>query len=111
MLKIEHLLKTYPGGKKAVTDLSLEVNSGEIFGFIGHNGAGKTTTLRCVAGILDFDGGTISINGMLIDKQPVQAKKSMAFLPDNPDLYDFMSGIKYLNFIADIYTWRCKDYA
>lgn len=103
MLKIEHLLKTYPGGKKAVTDLSLEVNSGEIFGFIGHNGAGKTTTLRCVAGILDFDGGTISINGMLIDKQPVQAKKSMAFLPDNPDLYDFMSGIKYLNFIADIY--------
>lgn len=104
MLKIEHLVKTYPGGKKAVDDLSLEVESGEIFGFIGHNGAGKTTTLRCVSGIMDFDSGTITIEGYPIDKKPVEAKRAMAFLPDNPDLYEFMTGIKYLNFIADIYN-------
>lgn len=118
MLKIEHLVKTYPGGKRAVDDLSLEVNAGEIFGFIGHNGAGKTTTLRCVAGIMDFDKGDITINGCSIDKQPVEAKQKMAFLPDNPDLYEFMTGIAYLNFIADIYgiskqerEGRIKKYA
>ena len=104
MLKIEHLTKIYPDGKKAVSDLSLDVHSGEIFGFIGHNGAGKTTALRCVSGILEYDSGKISINGKYIDKDPVAAKKDMAFLPDNPDLYDFMTGIKYLNFIADIYS-------
>ncbi|MBP8855488.1 MAG: ABC transporter ATP-binding protein [Oscillospiraceae bacterium] len=118
MLQINHLTKTYASGKKAVDDLSITVNAGEIYGFIGHNGAGKTTTLRSVAGILDFDGGEIYIDGHSINKEPVAAKSIMAFLPDNPDLYDFMSGIKYLNFIADIYNIekaereaRIKQYA
>lgn len=104
MLEIKNLTKTYAGGKKAVDDLSLTVNAGEIYGFIGHNGAGKTTTLRSVAGILDFDGGDIIIDGHSIEKSPVAAKSITAFLPDNPDLYEFMTGIKYLNFIADIYN-------
>lgn len=103
MLQINHLTKTYAGGKKAVDDLSLTVNAGEILGFIGHNGAGKTTTLRSVAGILDFDGGEVLIGGKSIEKQPVEAKKQVAFLPDNPDIYEFMTGIAYLNFISDIY--------
>ena len=104
MLKIEHLSKTYPGGKKAVDDLSLEVRAGELYGFIGHNGAGKTTTLRAVSGILSFDEGSISIDGHDVAKNPVAAKKVTAFLPDNPDMYEFLSGIKYLTFIADIYS-------
>ena len=103
MLSINHLTKTYPGGKKAVDDLSLTVEPGEILGFIGHNGAGKTTTLRCVAGIMEFDAGEVLIDGKSITKQPVEAKRKMAFLPDNPDIYEFMTGIAYLNFIADIY--------
>ncbi|MDL2325089.1 ABC transporter ATP-binding protein [Ruminococcaceae bacterium OttesenSCG-928-A16] len=103
MLKIEHLTKTYAGGKKAVDDVTLEVKAGELYGFIGHNGAGKTTTLRAVSGILSFDSGSITVNGYNVVQQPVAAKKAMAFLPDNPDLYEFLSGIKYLNFIADIY--------
>ncbi len=103
MLTIEHLVKTYSGGKRAVDDLSLTVNAGELYGFIGHNGAGKTTTLRAVSGILDFDGGAISIDGHDIQRDAVAAKKACAFLPDNPDLYEFLSGIKYLGFIADIY--------
>ena len=102
MLVIDHLTKTY-GDKKAVDDLSLHIRPGEIYGFIGHNGAGKTTTLKSVAGILQFDAGTITIGGRSILSDPLECKKELAYIPDNPDLYDFMSGIKYLNFIADVY--------
>ncbi len=104
MLKIEQLTKTYSKGKRAVDSLSLEVLPGDLYGFIGHNGAGKTTTLRAVAGILSFEAGKITVAGHDIEKEPVAAKKAMAFLPDNPDLYEFLSGIQYLTFIADIYS-------
>ena len=103
MLRIEHYAKTYPGGKRAVDDLSLHVLPGEIYGFIGHNGAGKTTTLRAVAGVMDFTEGRILIDGHDISKEPLAAKRVTAFLPDSPDLYAFMRGIDYLNFIADLY--------
>ena len=103
MLKIEHLTKTY-GEKKAVDDLSLHIQKGEIFGFIGHNGAGKSTTLKSAVGILKFDAGTITINGHSLLSDPVTCKQELAYIPDNPDLYDFMSGIKYLNFISDIFA-------
>ena len=102
MLKIDHLTKTY-GEKKAVDDLSLHIRAGEIYGFIGHNGAGKTTTLKAVAGILQFDAGEIIVNGKSIRTQPLDCKRDMAYIPDNPDLYEYMTGIKYLNFIADIF--------
>ena len=102
MLNIEHLTKRY-GDKVAVDDLSLRIRPGEIYGFIGHNGAGKTTTLKSVAGILPFDRGEITINGDSIRRDPVKCKRQLAYIPDNPDLYDFMSGIKYLNFVADIF--------
>ena len=102
MLIIEHLTKTY-GEKKAVDDLSLHIRPGEIYGFIGHNGAGKTTTLKSVAGILQFDSGTITIAGNSVTADPIRCKRDIAYIPDNPDLYDFMSGIKYLNFVADIF--------
>ena len=102
MLKIENLTKVY-GDKKAVDDLSLHIAPGEIYGFIGHNGAGKTTTLKSVAGILQFDSGEIYINGRSIKEQPLECKKDIAYIPDNPDLYDYMTGIKYLNFIADVF--------
>lgn len=102
MLKIEHLTKEY-GEKKAVDDLSLEIEAGEIYGFIGHNGAGKTTTLKSVVGILKFDAGEIYIDGESVQAAPLACKKKIAYIPDNPDLYEFMSGIKYLNFIADVY--------
>ncbi len=102
MLRIEHLTKVY-GDKKAVCDLSIHIRPGEIYGFIGHNGAGKTTTLKSVVGILRFDSGEIFINGKSIKDDPVSCKKDIAYIPDNPDLYDFMTGIKYLNFIADIF--------
>ena len=108
MLRIEHLTKTY-GGKKAVDDLSLHIASGEIYGFIGHNGAGKTTTLKSVAGILQFDGGEVFIGGKSIKTEPVECKRQLAYIPDNPDLYDFMTGIKYLNFIADIFGVGADD--
>lgn len=104
MLRIEHFSKSYTQGARAVDDLSLEVHSGEIMGFIGHNGAGKTTTLRAVAGTLDFTEGEIFIDGHSVRAEPVAAKSVSAFLPDNPDLYEFMTGIKYLTFIADIYA-------
>ena len=104
MLQIDHFSKTYPGGKKAVDDLSLTVNAGEIMGFIGHNGAGKTTTLRCVAGILNFTEGEISVDGHSVKTQPIAAKQITAFLPDNPDLYEFLTGIQYLTLIADLYN-------
>ena len=102
MLKIEHLTKTY-GEKKAVDDLSLHIHAGEIYGFIGHNGAGKTTTLKSVAGILQFDGGEILVGGKSVRTQPLECKKMIAYIPDNPDLYEYMTGIKYLNFIADVF--------
>ena len=102
MLKIEHLTKVY-GDKKAVDDLSLTIESGEIYGFIGHNGAGKTTTLKSVAGILKFDEGEIEIGGVSVKKNPLKCKESLAYIPDNPDLYEFMTGIQFLNFIADVF--------
>ena len=102
MLRIENLTKVY-GQHKAVDSLSLHIAPGEIYGFIGHNGAGKTTTLKACCGILRFDDGEIYINGKSIKEEPVACKRDMAYIPDNPDLYEFLSGIKYLNFIADIF--------
>ena len=102
MLYIDHLSKAF-GEKKAVDDLTLHIAPGEIYGFIGHNGAGKTTTLKAVAGILQFDAGEIIVNGKSIRTQPLDCKRDMAYIPDNPDLYEYMTGIKYLNFIADIF--------
>ena len=102
MLKIEHLTKAF-GDKLAVDDLTLHIAPGEIYGFIGHNGAGKTTTLRSVAGIQQFDKGEILIAGHSVRTEPLECKRVLAYIPDNPDLYDFLSGIKYLNFIADVF--------
>ena len=102
MLEINGLSKSY-GSHKAVDNLSMRIANGEIHGFIGHNGAGKTTTLRSIAGILQFEEGTIMIDGHSIKEEPLACKKIMAYIPDNPDLYEFMSGIQYLNFIADIF--------
>ncbi len=101
-LNIEHLTKTY-GEKKAVDDLNLHIRPGEIYGFIGHNGAGKTTTLKSVAGILQFDAGEIYIGGDSVREKPMECKRKIAYIPDNPDLYEYMTGIRYLNFIADIF--------
>ena len=102
MLNIEHLTKTY-GEKKAVDDLNLHIRPGEIYGFIGHNGAGKTTTLKSVAGILQFDAGEIYIGGDSVREKPLECKRKIAYIPDNPDPYEYMTGIRYLNFIADIF--------
>ena len=102
MLRIENLTKTY-GEKRAVDNLSLHIAPGEIYGFIGHNGAGKTTTLKAVVGILQFDKGEVFIKGESIRKNPLACKQKIAYIPDNPDLYEFMTGIKFLNFIADIF--------
>ena len=103
MLRIEHFTKSYGKGKPAVSDLNLHVAPGDIFAFIGPNGAGKTTTLRAVAGIHDFEGGDILINGVSIKADPLACKKVMRYIPDNPDLYSYLTGIQYLNFLADIY--------
>ena len=103
MLVIKHLSKTYQKSKKAVNDLSLEIKDGEIFGFIGHNGAGKTTTIKCCVGILDFENGEIELDGLSVKNNPVAYKKQIAYIPDNPDLYEQLTGIQYLNFICDIY--------
>ena len=108
MLQIEHLTKTY-GEKKTVDDLSLHILPGEIYGFIGHNGAGKTTTLKSVAGILRFDAGEIRIAGTSIRTDPLACKRKLAYIPDNPDLYDYMTGIQYLNFIANIFGVSAAD--
>ncbi len=108
MLEIKNLTKRY-GDKAAVNNLSLTIRSGEIYGFIGHNGAGKTTTIKCCCGLLPFEEGEIIIDGLSIREQPLQCKKLLSYLPDNPDLYDFMPGIKYLNFIADIYEMTSKE--
>ena len=104
MLKINNLTKVYKGGKKAVSNVNISVEAGDIYGFIGHNGAGKTTTIKCVVGIHDFDEGEILIDGKSIKTEPLQCKAMMAYIPDNPDLYEYMTGIQYLNFIADIYN-------
>ena len=102
MLKIENLTKRY-GEKTAVNNLSLHIAPGEIYGFIGHNGAGKTSTLKCIVGIQDFDEGEIYIDSKSIKKQPIECKRLFAYIPDNPDIYDFMTGVQYLNFVADIF--------
>ena len=103
MLSIKNFSKTYKGGKKAVSNLNLEIEAGDIYGFIGPNGAGKTTTIKAVAGILDFEEGDILIDGSSIKAQPVACKQKLAYIPDNPDIYDYLTGIKYLNFICDMY--------
>ena len=102
ILRIDHLTKTY-GGKKAVDDVSLTIHAGDLFGFIGHNGAGKTTTLRSAVGILDFEQGSIMVDGHSLEDEPLACKQVIAYLPDNPDLYDYLTGIQYLFFIADIF--------
>lgn len=102
MLKIENLTKTY-GEKRAVDHLSLHIHPGEIYGFIGHNGAGKTTTIKACCGILQFDSGSILIDGVSIKEDPIGCKSKIAYIPDNPDLYEFMTGVQYLNFVADIF--------
>lgn len=108
MLKIENLSKIY-GNKKAVDNLTLHIKPGEIYGFIGHNGAGKTTTIKSCCGILQFDGGEIYVDGVSVKKEPLSCKSKMAYIPDNPDLYEFMTGIQYLNFIADVFKVSAED--
>lgn len=103
MLEIKNISKTYKGGKAAVDNLTITVRAGDIYGFIGHNGAGKTTTIKSVVGIHDFDQGEIYVNGMNVCKENLACKKIMAYIPDNPDIYEYLTGIQYLNFIADIY--------
>ncbi len=109
MLTIQNLTKHYKGSSKGVTDISLHICPGDIYGFIGHNGAGKTTTLKCVAGIQDFDSGQIRINGTDIREHPLECKRSFAYIPDNPDLYEYLTGIQYLNFIADVFGVAAKE--
>ena len=108
MLRIENLTKKF-GDKKAVDSLSLHIEPGEIYGFIGHNGAGKTTTIKSIVGILKFDEGEILVDGMSVKESPIECKKKIAYIPDNPDLYEFMTGIGYLNFIADVYDVSTED--
>lgn len=109
MLTIEHLTKHYKGSSKGVTDLSLHIAPGDIYAFIGHNGAGKTTTLKCVAGILEFDEGTILIDGIDIRKDPLACKRQFAYIPDNPDIYEYLTGIQYLEFIADVFAVGARE--
>lgn len=118
MLNIKNLSKTYKGGKRAVCDLSLDIEAGDIYGFIGHNGAGKTTTIKACVGIIDFDKGDILIDGHSIKTEPILCKSLLAYIPDNPDIYEYLTGIQYLNFIADMFgvgkaerTERIKYYA
>ena len=108
MLEIRNLTKVY-GFKKAVDDLSLHIRPGEIYGFIGHNGAGKTTTIKACCGILQFDQGEILIDGVSIKDDPIACKKKLAYIPDNPDLYDYMTGIQFLNFVADIFGVSAQE--
>lgn len=109
MLSIKNFTKCYKGDKPAVENLNIEVKEGDIFGFIGHNGAGKTTTIKAVVGILNFDCGEILIDGMSIEDKPIECKKQIAYIPDNPELYDSLTGIQYLNFYADIYKVPKED--
>lgn len=108
MLKIEHLTKRY-GEKKAVDDLSLHIRAGEIYGFIGHNGAGKTTTIKSACGILQYESGEVYLDGISMQKNPIECKKNLAYIPDNPDLYEFMTGIQFLNFVADVFGVSEED--
>jgi len=103
MLKIENLTKHYKGSDKGVTDISIHVEKGDIFAFIGHNGAGKTTTLKCITGIHEFEQGKIFVDGLELKKAPLECKKRFAYIPDNPDLYEYLTGIQYLNFVADVF--------
>ncbi|MGG7076798.1 ABC transporter ATP-binding protein [Clostridium sardiniense] len=109
MLTIKNFYKYYKSDKPAVKDLSLEIKGGDIFGFIGHNGAGKTTTIKSVVGILDFEAGEILIDGISIKENPIECKKKIAYIPDNPDIYNSLTGIQYLNFIGDIYKVSKKE--
>ena len=109
MLKIKEFTKIYTGGKKAVDNLNLEIKAGDIYGFIGHNGAGKTTTIKAIAGVLDFKFGDIEINGISIKKKPEKCKEQMAYIPDNPDLYEHLTGIQYLNVIGDIFKIKKQE--
>lgn len=109
MLQIQNLTKRYKGGKEAVSNLSLDIEAGDIYGFIGHNGAGKTTTIKAVVGIIDFDEGEILIDGESIRLNPISCKKKLAYIPDNPDLYEHLTGIQYLNFVGDIFGVSAKD--
>ena len=109
MLSINNLTKTYRGSSKGVHEVSLEIESGDIYGFIGPNGAGKTTTIKCVVGILSFQEGSITIDGVSIIDNPIECKKKFAYIPDNPDIYDYLTGIQYLNFIADIFEVSAQD--
>ncbi|ACL74582.1 ABC transporter ATP-binding protein [Ruminiclostridium cellulolyticum] len=109
MLTISNLSKTYKGGKRAVDNLTLEIQKGDIYGFIGHNGAGKTTTIKCVAGILEFSEGDILIEGKSVKTNPLECKRMIAYIPDNPDLYENMTGIQYLNFIADVFSISANE--
>ena len=109
MIEIKKVSKTYNGKKKALNDVSFDINDGEIFAFIGHNGAGKTTMIKSIVGILDFDSGDILINGKSIKKEPIECKREMAYVPDNPDLYENMTGLDFINFICDIYDVSLED--
>ena len=109
MLEIRNFSKTYKGGKRAVSDLNLHVEAGDIYGFIGHNGAGKSTTIKAVVGVLEFEEGEILIDGSDIRKSPVECKQILAYIPDNPDLYEHLTGIQYLNFVGDIYGVGAKE--
>lgn len=109
MLSIRNLTKTYKGGKKAVSNLNLDIQAGDIYGFIGHNGAGKTTTIKAVAGIIEFDEGQILVDGISVKEKPLECKQRIAYIPDNPDLYEYLTGIQYLNFIGDIFGVSKKE--
>lgn len=109
MLRIENLTKIYKGGKRAVDGLSIHVSAGDIYGFIGHNGAGKTTTIKCVVGIMEFEAGDIFIDGKSVKTDSIACKRVTAYIPDNPDLYDHLTGIQYLNFIGDIFEISAKE--
>lgn len=109
MLTIQNLTKTYRGGKTAVDNLNLNVEAGDIYGFIGHNGAGKTTTIKCIVGIHDFDKGDIFVDNISVRENPLRCKELLAYIPDNPDLYEYLTGIQYLNFIADIFRIGKKE--
>ncbi|MCH5260323.1 MAG: ABC transporter ATP-binding protein, partial [Lachnospiraceae bacterium] len=109
MIVIEHLEKKYKGTDKGIKDISLHVEKGDLFAFIGHNGAGKTTLLKCITGIHDFDKGKIMIDGTDLEQNPMECKRKFAYIPDNPDLYEYLTGIQYLNFIGDVFQVNAKD--
>ncbi len=109
MLKISNVTKKYKGGKTAASNINIHVQAGDIYGFIGHNGAGKTTTIKCVVGIHDFDEGEILVNGISVKEEPMKCKEMMAYIPDNPDLYEYLTGIQYLNFVADVFGVSAKE--